>query len=386
MKIVLVSESYLPYISGVASSTHSIARALADFGHDVTVVAPQSAHFDPTVEKEDGIRVLRTWSIPDPIYLGRMITPVPLLLTQVDKAITKDTDIVHIQEATSIGLAAYVRARAMGVPVVGALHFTPDQVMHTLPWFPHNLGISIIHRYIRWRYNKYDAIMVPTQTFVDFLHSIGVTAPTIVISNGVNIDTFQPGTNQKEVRKKLNLPTDKVLFLILSRLDKDKFVEDAVAALPKTNASVHLVIAGIGPEQEKLHAQAQKLGVLNRITWFGKVGEHEMVDLYHASDAFIMMGIYEVQSIVTLQAVATGLPVLAARAGALAELCHDRENGYLVEPHDSNALAKRMNELAGDSKLRVRMGVKSREISLVHDKKKAMQRVETWYKNVILKK
>lgn len=383
MNVVLISETYLPYISGISSSTHSIARSLADAGHNVTVIAPKSLQFDPAVEHEPGITVLRTWSVPDPNYIGRMITPFPLLITEVDKAIIPKTDIVHVQEPTSIGLSAYVRARHVGVPVVGALHFTPDQIMRMVPWFPYELGISLVKAYIRWRYNKYDAIMVPTQTFVDFLKSIGVTAPTIVISNGVDIKKFVPTADKTEIRKKLNWPQGRVIFLILSRLDKDKFVDDAVRALPKAAKSVHLVIAGVGPEEAKLHAMATELHVTDRITWVGKVSEKEMIDLYRASDGFIMMGIYEVQSIVTLQAVASGLPVIAARAGALPELCHDGENGFLVTPHDSAYLAEKLTVLARDANMRKEMGIKSRTISLAHDKVKAMKRVETWYRKVI---
>lgn len=385
MNIVLISESYLPYISGISSSTHSIARALADAGHNVTVIAPKSAQLDPTVEHEPGITVLRTWSVPDPNYIGRMITPFPLLITEVDKAITPKTDIVHVQEPTSIGLSAYVRARHVGVPVVGALHFTPDQIMRMVPWFPYNWGVSLVKAYIRWRYNKYDAIMVPTQTFVDFLKSIGVSAPTIVISNGVDIKKFTPTDKKTEVRSKLGWPAHRVIFLILSRLDKDKFVDDAVRALPKADKNVHLVVAGVGPEEVKLHALAEELQVTDRITWVGKVGESEMINLYRASDGFVMMGIYEVQSIVTLQAVASGLPVIAARAGALPELCHDGENGYLVTPHDSATVAEKLSLLARDENVRRKMGIKSRTISLAHDKAKAMKRVETWYRTVIEK-
>jgi glycosyltransferase involved in cell wall biosynthesis len=227
--------------------------------------------------------------------------------------------------------------------------------------------------------------MVPTQTFVDFLHSIGVTTPTKVISNGVNITTFAPvtGGQQQKARKACHLPANRILFLILSRLDKDKYVEDAVRALPKSADTVGLVVAGVGPEEAKLHALAESLGVSGRITWVGKVTEEQMVALYHAADGFIMMGIYEVQSIVTLQAVATGLPVIAARAGALPELCHDGENGYLVPPHDSRMVAEKMNALASSADLRKAMGTKSRQISLKHDKVKAMNTVSLWYRDVI---
>jgi 1,2-diacylglycerol 3-alpha-glucosyltransferase len=385
MHIVLVSDTYYPYISGVSSSTHSIARFLADQGHKVTIIAPQQARRDPTVDHEPGIRVVRTWSIWDPWYKGRKITPIPFLIPEVYPILTRDVDIVHVQEPTFLGLTVRNIARRRGIPVVGALHFTPEQIARMVLWIPLNWSISLTQSYIRWVYNRYDEIMVPTQTFVDFLHSIGVKKPTIVISNGVDVIKFQPVHETKTFRKKLHLPEDKVLFFVLGRFDRDKYVDDVVKALPDTAENIELVIAGVGPEQKTLHSLADTLGVSNRIHWVGQIRDDEMVDYYHASDGYVIMSLHEVQSITTLQAVASGLPVVAVRAGALPELAVDGVNGFLVSPHDSKTLGSRLSQLAADPVLRARMGRESRLLSLKHDKTKAMARVESWHKSVVAK-
>lgn len=385
MHVVLVSDSYYPYISGVASSTHSIARFLADQGHKVTIITPRQAVFDPSVDNEPGITVVRTWSVWDPWYKGRKVTPVPFFIPEIYPVLTKDVDIVHVQEPTFIGLTVRNIARRRGIPVVGALHFTPEQIARMVLWIPLNWSISLTKAYIRWVYNRYDEIMVPTQTFVDFLHSIGVTRPTIVISNGVDVTRFQPVNDIKPFRKILGLPEDKVLFFVLGRFDRDKYVDDVVKALPDATENVELVIAGLGPEKDALHALAENLGVTKRIHWVGQVNEEEMVEYYHASDGYVIMSLHEVQSITTLQAVASGLPVCAVRAGALPELAVEGVNGYLVEPHDSKMLGKRLSQLASDKALRTRMGVESRTISLKHDKSKAMARVEAWHKSIVEK-
>jgi glycosyltransferase involved in cell wall biosynthesis len=101
-----------------------------------------------------------------------------------------------------------------------------------------------------------------------------------------------------------------------------------------------------------------------------------MPDIYHAADVFSIMSPYEGQSIVTLQAVATGLPVIGANAGALPELIHDNQNGFLVATYDYKDLAKRMNELAGSVSLRKKFGEESRKISLEHDKPKVLHKLE----------
>ncbi len=383
MKVVLVTGTYLPYIAGVSTSTHNIARSLADHGNDVTVIAPNPIDPAPAVDSEKGLHIVRAWAMPDPWYPGRTMSPLPFTTPSVYNAITPDVDIVHIQESLNIGLTALFAARRLHIPVVGALHFTPEQVARMVPWLPPGWSIALTHMYIRWVFNKYDAIMVPTQTFVNFLHSVGVTKPTQVVSNGVNTKEYAPSNDSLAVRKKLKLPADNVIFLVLGRLDPDKYVNDVIAALPNTSKNIYLVIAGLGPLLPHLQELAKTLGVGDRIRWIGQINNKEMVELYHAVDGFIMMGVHEVQSIVTLQAAATGMPIVAARAGALPELVHDEENGFLVPPHDSETLAKKLNTLAADKELRKRMGAKSRQISLVHDKAKAMARIEAWYKEVI---
>jgi glycosyltransferase involved in cell wall biosynthesis len=112
------------------------------------------------------------------------------------------------------------------------------------------------------------------------------------------------------------------------------------------------------------------------------VTDAEMLKLYGAVDAFAIMSPYEGQSIVTLQAVACGLPVIAANAGALPELVYDNKNGYLVKTYDFKTLADRMNTLASSTDLRHKFGVVSRTISLKHERSKALAKLEDIYEEL----
>ena len=385
MNIVLVTETYFPYISGISSSTHSIARYLADHGHSVTIVTPRAVHPDRSVDMEHGLRVVRTWAVPDPWYIGRMITPFPLFLANVDRVIASGVDIVHVQEPTSLGYSALLSAHRRHIPVVGALHFSFGQVAKMVPLIPKPLLFAVIRIYLRWYYNHFDAIMTPTDIFAQILRDMGVTSPIQPISNGVNTTEYAPVTDKMKLRKKLGLPADHFLFIVIGRLDPDKRLGDIVEALPWAHKNIDLVIVGRGPDEKKLQSEAEKLGVADHIHWLGGIKEHEVAPVCQAVDGFAMMSVDEVQSIAMLQALASGLPIIAADAKWLKGLVVQGSNGFLVGPHDSKALAQKMNELADDEKLRKTMGAKSREISLHHDKTMSMARVETWYKDVIAK-
>ena len=105
--------------------------------------------------------------------------------------------------------------------------------------------------------------------------------------------------------------------------------------------------------------------------------------LYAAATCFVIAGIAELQCIVAMEAMATGLPVLGARAVALPELIHSGENGYLFEPGGSVEISDRIIELFNDSALRERMGRKSREIIANHDINTTMEAFEDFYRTAM---
>jgi 1,2-diacylglycerol 3-alpha-glucosyltransferase len=107
--------------------------------------------------------------------------------------------------------------------------------------------------------------------------------------------------------------------------------------------------------------------------------------MYQAADVFVIAGVAELQSIVTMEAMASGLPILAVNAMALPELCHDGENGYLFEMENENALSEKVAILATDLVLRKTMSGKSLEIIQKHDIRKTIPQFEELYKKMIKK-
>ncbi|HUC95279.1 MAG TPA: glycosyltransferase [Candidatus Saccharimonadales bacterium] len=382
MNILFVTETYLPFIAGVSSSSDSIARYMVSQGHKVVLVNPRPI-IKKKVEVPPNLKLVYTPSIPDLFYKGKPQTVFPLGLPVINKTIRENKfDVIHIQEPGSLGISALILSKIYKIPTVGMLHFTPEQVGRMLPGKPEFLSKPIMETYIKYIYNKYSAIAVPTQTFVDFLKSIGVDRPIEVVSNGVDTKKFyQAGTDLK-LRKKYEISEDDIVFFFLGRLDGDKNVATLVRAMPHTDKNVRLVIVGNGKLREKLHGLAENLGVSEKITWVDHITDAEMPGFYHLADVFTIMSPYEVQSIVTLQALASGLPVICADKGALPELCHNGVNGYLVDVYDDKTLAGKMNILAKDENLRKKFGEESRKMSLVHHKPDVLHKLELLYENV----
>lgn len=385
MNILLVSDVYLPTVSGVAASTDSIAKYLASQGHTVFLACPRPSN--PITQNVDRLHITYTPSLPDPFFVGKRMAFIPFGFSQIWQIITRHhIDIAHIQEPVGLGLMALICCKIRHIPTVGALHTSVEQIRLIAAPIIRPFVPAFMKKYLRTIYPNYDGVMVPTNTVVTFLRPLLRKEKIIqAVSNGVDINEFTPLASNASLRKNLQIPREKVLFLHVGRLDSDKNIETIFRALTLTEPKVHFLLAGIGKQESTLRAYAQKLRINEKITWIGRVDKPKMIQWYQAADAFVIMSPVETQSIVALQAIATGLPLIAARAGALPELVRDSISGYLLDTYDYKSLAKHMDTLANDPNLRKRMGKEGRTLSLPHHKPIALSKLVQLFKQVISK-
>lgn len=385
MNILLVSDVYLPTVSGVASSTDSIARYMAHAGHIVFLVCPHPiSPYDPKPPKNLTIRY--TPSREDPLFVNKATTMFPLAWGPVRTILAKEhIDIVHIQEPGSIGIVALILSKLYRTPMVGADHFSLLQVKKVAPPYIRWASVPFMKLYIKCIYRLYDAIMVPTKTAKkELTELIGIPDRIQPVSNGVDTDLYIPHIGSKtSLYKRYGLDPGKTHFLYLGRLDPDKNIDTILHALHKTPEDIHFLLAGTGKETRRLRSVSKELGLQNRITWLQDLNTKAIIDLYHIADVFVIMSPVETQSIVALQALACGLPVIAADAGALPELVVHGENGFALPTYDADALSEKMIFLAAHPKLREQMGKKGRTLSLAHHKPVALAQLEKLFRSVL---
>jgi 1,2-diacylglycerol 3-alpha-glucosyltransferase len=382
VKILLTTETYLPYMTGVSVSTDSIARYMVSQGHTVILVCPKPLAKGELVPL-DGLTIINVPSLPFALYNLNAQAFFPQAMQIIGKLFKENKfDIVHVQESGSIGIAALINARKYHVRIIGSLHFIPEQIDRVLWGGFENILTPIIDLYIKFIWNKYDEIMTPSFYFASYLKKIGVKRPINVVSNGTDTENFHPGSRNENLRSKLGFSEKDFVFFFLGRVDRDKNVETLIRAMPFTDPEIKLLVVGKGSEKGFLKRFAKKMKVDERIIWVDYITNEEMTDYYHAVDAFSIMSGFEGQSIVALQAVATGLPIIAAHASALPELCHDGENGFLVDTYDFRTLSEKMDELAHHKELRKKFEIESRKISLEHHKPKVLHKLELIYERL----
>lgn len=385
MRILMLSHGYPPTVSGVSIVAQKVARAMACQGHAVTVVAA-STHGDPYREEDQGVIIRRVHSWPNPYWTdGRL--PIASLKEFREILNRFQPDIVHSHDIALLGIQLVREDREGEIPKVITCHFYPEYVTRYVGWF------DSLKRPIEktvWEYgvrilNQFDhAVFVSRTHQQDFLKH-GVETPTSVISNGVDIERYHPKSGpETDVVARYRLP-DGPRILFVGRLAKDKEIDILIRAMaePWTRHGAHLLIAGKGDEQSRLEEIAREENLEQCIHFLGFVPEQDLPAIYRASDIFSIAAVVEVQSIPTLQALASAIPVVAANAGALPELVHHGENGYLVRPHTPDAVSKAFLDILRSRERMAQFGETSLRIGQSHDEKGTFDSYERLYKQLV---
>ena len=385
MKILTATDTYYPDVNGGAYFTYRLATLLAKRGHNVFVMCP-SRSFKNTISNHEAVAVYGIRSIHLPVYQNFRVSPLFTSRTIMRVIREISPDIVHIQNHFLIGKEAVNAARTLGIPVMGTNHFMPQNLTHYL----HLPGIA--ERWLQrfaWRqfvrvFEQLDFATTPTQTAAALLVKAGLNKKVVPISCGIDLERFKPTNDGAYLRRRFAIPTDKAVLLYVGRLDKEKRIDMILRALSEISrvTSVHLVLAGIGKEKRNLEELAEKLGIQRVVTFTGFVPDEDLQNVYLIADLFVTAGIAELQSIVTMEAMASGLPVVAVNAMALPELVHDGENGYLFSDGNSQMFTEKVIAILSDQTMRAKMSKKSLEIIKNHDINKTMEKYEAIYSEI----
>ncbi len=388
MKILIASDLHYPTINGVATFSRNLARGLADMGHEVLVIAPSQT--GKKCKEVDGNHVIiRTASVPFPFYQNFRISPNPA--REVRKIIKDfDPDVIHAQMLMWIGQAASRYGNKLGIPIVSTNHAMPENLMDNLKLLaPVSRPINYILKAYGARFHsKSDFITMPTQSAIEMFNATerlgGV--PMEAVSNGIDLARFTKSKAPADVYERFNIPKGAPVVSYIGRLDAEKHLPVLMRAFVRVKAVIpnaHLVIVGDGTERIALKSMAHDLGINDSLSLTGRVSDEDLEALHKVGDVFCMPSPAELQSIATLEAMASGQPVVAVDAGALGELCQDQRNGYLCEQDDDVMIADGLIAILSDKKLREKMSKESLKIAKTHDLDTTLKRFEEIYSGLV---
>lgn len=385
-RVLIATDTYPPDVNGAGYFTYRLATGLAARGHTVHVVCA-SASGPPRVEHRDGVVLHRLRSAPVLVH-PTMRTAVPLGVTgHVSRLIDRlAPHVVHSQSHFTVSRAAIRCGRRAGVPVVMTNHFMPDNLFaHAhIPERLHGVVGALAWRDMVGVAHEADQVTTPTERAARLLRSRGFARPVEAVSCGIDLERFQPRPGQRAAaRRRFALP-DRRTLVFVGRLDEEKRIDESIRSLPRLleRHDVQLVLAGTGQRRAALQRLAESLGVADRVYFLGFVPDEDLPLVYLAADLFVIGSVAELQSIATLEAMSTGLPVVAADALALPHLVYPDRNGYLYPPGDVAALTRCLLAVLEVPERSAAMGAASREIAQTHDHRRSLDRFEQIYAEV----
>lgn len=358
-----------------------VARAMVERGHQVTVVTA-SDRGAPYEDEDQGVGLIRVRSGTNPFWSeGRLpLLSHERLVRIVDRF---EPDVINSHDSALLGWQA---TRLVGekseIPEVLTCHFLPrfvtyyvrvgeaiDQVVEDIAW-------EITLRTI----NEFDHVVFPTATQQAAFQEEGLEAPSSAISNGIDTQRYHPGNPDPELERKYELP-DCPRALFVGRLARDKRIDQLVRAVAMLEQPC-LLISGRGDDRRRLEELAAELEIADRVRFLGFVPDEDLPGVYRASDVFMIAAEVEVQSIPTLQAAATGLPIVAADAAALPEIVRDGENGYTVTPDDVPGFARALRRILASPTRKAVYGKASLKIGRQHDNQRTLDAYEALYRSL----
>jgi len=390
MKIFYALETFLPHVSGVTISVNRLANYFSQNKKNKVYVITTSPNGEFQIDSDSyNYTVVRIKSHANPI---RKELKVSYLASLHIKKILDDfkPDIIHIQDPFFISQALAFEAKKRKIPVIATQHCSLEFPLSylKLPKFLRKTTTKTMIKVLATFFNNHCQVLIAPSEFIK-KETIkwGINIPIEVISNGINIEIFSTSRISEEFLKKYQIENfiSKPIIFYSGRIDKDKNLETLIKAIPLVlrEIDVHFLFLGGGSFKKELVIQLadKDCSFKKNVCFLGPIQPQDidLAKFYRLATVFVMPSAIEAQSLATMEAMASGLPIVAANSGALPELVKNRENGFLVEALKPGAYAEAIVEIIKNKDLKKKLGRKSLELIVLHDFKKTSQKLKKIY-------
>lgn len=360
LRVLITTDWWEPVVNGVVASVQTLRRELIALGVDVRVLTLSQGirpHHEPGV--------YRIGSVSAALVYDRARIGMPSSRRVLRDILDWRPDVVHSQAEFSTYVWARRIARTLSVPLVHTYHTIYEDYTHY--YSPsRTMGRKVVETFSRRVLAATDAVVVPTAKVADLLTGYGVHQPLHVIPTGLDLNKFRPARSAEELadtralRADLGIAEEQKVLVSISRLAKEKNLDEVlemVAAADRPDTV--LVLVGDGPYRAELEARAHSLGIAGRVRFTGVVAPAEVQRWYRVGDVFVSASRSETQGLTFIEAMASGLPLLARRDPSLTNVILEGRTGWQYE--DAAQFSTQLDSLLDDPLRREQMAVAALE-------------------------
>jgi glycosyltransferase involved in cell wall biosynthesis len=355
MRIALFTETFLPATDGIVTRLKYTVEELRRSGDEVLIFAPRYTDGEPG--SYAGAPIHRVLGIPFPPYPQiRLCPPNPRIGSALKRF---RPDVIHAVNPFILGPGGATYARRNGVPLVASYH---TNVAAYTRFYGLGFAENLTRFWTRIWHNRARINLCTSDATRQYLFREGIKNVRLW-PQGVDARLFHPSRAAWAWRERLSggAPDAKIL-LYVGRLAPEKGIEQLKAAL-EAAPDVRLAIVGKGPAQDDLRKAFRGTPTV----FTGQLLGEDLAAAYASSDLFVFPSTTETLGMVMIEALSSGVPVVAARSGASHEVVAEGENGLLYEPGSPPSMTEAVRRVLADDTLRERMGRSARGAAEVRD-------------------
>ena len=352
MRVAIFTDTFIPQVNGVARNTGMLAEALKARDIPCIVLSP-----DTGLKTGQGYELYFSHGFNFPFYPECKVV-LPNYRDIRRKLDLFRPDLVHLATEFSMGLCGLKYASRAGIPAVGSYHTN-------LPQYLSYYGISFFSdltwKYLRWFHSRCAINYCPSESTRRLLEDKGFRNLDI-FGSGVDTDLFSPEKRREYLRIRAGCGKSDTVLLYVGRLAPEKDLDvlmEAYVVLRKRYRDIRLVITGDGPMTEKLMRDAP-----SGVFFTGYLHGEELAEVYATSDIFLFPSTTETYGNVIIEAMASGLPVVAPYSGGIRENLIHRHNGLACRPRSVSDMVEAVELLKEDTGLRKKLSEQARNHAL----------------------
>ena len=366
----MFSDAYYPRINGVAISVKSYAEALTNLGHNICIVCCNyekptkennyhKFYYDDKVEDDKRIKVLRLPALNVSFSKEDKAARIDQWHTCKKEMDSFKPDVIHINSEFVIGYFGLNYARHRKVPMVYTFHtLWEDYAANYIHFLPQSYSKKLAKEFIRFYLKRSDMIICPTERIQNVVKNYKIDRESKILPTGIpnHVAEIKKGQKQlfhNQLYKGFPLKKKKRILLYVGRVVKEKNLEFLFPVLDKVKKvypDTMLVIVGGGPELEPLQKKATELKLSKNICFTGYQNRDDLAYFYKLADVFVFPSVTETQGLVTIEAMMTGLPVVAIGEMGTVDVMQGNNGGFMVK-NDVTEFYEKVIELLSNKEL-----------------------------------